>query len=116
MLAIILDLDFYPELSGSAPLVQTRTANGWKVITRTVATKALTRMVCSLGRDPMQYALNSSRSDGATQLAAQGAPDVQIRRAWRWKSLAFMGYVRAGEGADFVSEALTRKREKSFRF
>ena len=31
-LAIILDLlDFYPELSGSAPLMQTRTANGWKV-------------------------------------------------------------------------------------
>ena len=32
----LLDL----ELSGSAPLMQTRTANGWKVITHTVATKA----------------------------------------------------------------------------
>jgi len=36
-LEIILDLpDLYPELSRSAPLMQTRTANGWKVITRTV--------------------------------------------------------------------------------
>ena len=40
-LEIVLDLlDFYPELSGSAPLMQTLTANGWKVVTRTVATKA----------------------------------------------------------------------------
>ena len=109
-LAIILDLlDFYPELSGSAPLMQTRTANGWKVITRTVATKALRRMVSSLGRDPMQYALHSGRIGGATQLAAQGASDIQIQTAGRWKSLAFMGYAEAGgEGADFVSEVLTR--------
>ena len=64
-------LDFYPELSGSTPLMQTRTANGWKVITRTVATKALRRMVSSLGRDPMQYALHSGRIGGATQLAAR---------------------------------------------
>ena len=40
-LEIVLDLlGFYPELSGSAPLMQTLTANGWKVVTRTVATKA----------------------------------------------------------------------------
>ena len=103
-LEIVLDLlDLYPELSGSAPLMQTRTANGWKVITRTVATKALRRMVSSLGRDPMQYALHSGRIGGATQLAAQGASDIQIQRAGRWKSLAFIGYVRAGgEGADFI--------------
>ena len=83
-LEIILDLlDLYPELSGSAPLMQTRTANGWKVITRTVATKALRRMVSSLGRDPMQYALHSGRIGGATQLAAQGASDIQIQRAGR---------------------------------
>ena len=34
-------LGFCPELRGSAPLMKTRTASGWKVITRTVATKAL---------------------------------------------------------------------------
>ena len=109
-LEILLDLiDIYPELDGSAPLMQFRTATGWKVVTRTIATKALRRMVRSLGRDPVQYALHSGRIGGATQLAAQGASDIQIQRAGRWKSLAFMVYVRAGgEGADFVSEALTR--------
>ena len=72
-------LDFYPELGRSAPLMQTRTVNGWKFITRTVATKALRRMVSSLGGDPMQYALHSVRIRGTTQLAA--ASDIQIQRA-----------------------------------
>ena len=109
-LEILLDLlDLYPELSGSAPLMQTRTATGWKVTTRTVATKALRWMVGSLGRDPTQYALHSGRIGGETQLAAQGASDIQIQRAGRWKSLEFMVYVRAGgEEAEFVSEALTK--------
>ena len=66
-------------------------------------------MVSSMVRGPMTYALHSGRIGGATQLAAQGASDIQIQRAGRWKSLAFMGYVRAGgEGADFVSETLAR--------
>ena len=109
-LEILLDLlDLHPELSRSAPLMQTRTATGWKVITRTVATKALRRMLSSLGRDPTQYALHSGRIGGATQLAAQGASDIQIQKSGRWKSLPIMVYVRAGgEGADFVSKALTR--------
>lgn len=34
-------LDLYLELSGSAALMQTSTANGWKVIMRAVATKVL---------------------------------------------------------------------------
>ena len=74
-----------------------------------MATEASRRMVGSLGRDPVQYALHLGRIGGRTQLAAQGASDIQIQREGRWKSLAFMVYVRAGgEGADFVSEALTR--------
>lgn len=105
-LEIILGLrDFYHDLGGSAPLMQARTATGWKVVTRAVATKALRRIVSSLGRDPAQYALHSGRIGGATQLVAQGASDIQIERAGRWKSLvAFMVYVRAGEeGTDFES-------------
>ena len=49
-LEILLDtllIDIYPELSGSAPLMQTRTATGWNVVTRTAATKALRKMVSS---------------------------------------------------------------------
>ena len=92
-----------------APLIQTRTTTWWKVVTRTVAKKALRWMLSSLGRDPTQYALHSGRIGGATKLAAVGASDIQIQKAGRWKSLSFMVYVReGGEGADFVSEALTR--------
>ena len=109
-LEILLDLlDLHPELSRSRPLTQTRTTIGWKVITRTGATKAR-RMLISWGRDPTQYALHSGSIEGTTQLATQGASHIQIQRAGRWKSLAFMVYVRAGgEGADFVSEALAGK-------
>ena len=47
-LEILLDLlDMYHQLSGSAPLMQTRTATGWNVVTRTAATKALRKMVSS---------------------------------------------------------------------
>ena len=71
-----------------------------------MTTKALRRMVGRLGRDPVQYALDPGRIAGATQLAAQGASDILIQRASRWKSMKFMVYVRAGgEGAEFVSSA-----------
>ena len=83
-LEILLDLlDIYPELDGSAPVMQIQSATGWTVATRTMATKALRRMVGSLGRDPVQYALHSGRIRGATQLAAQGASYIQIQRAGR---------------------------------
>ena len=47
---------------------------------------------------------------GRTKLVAQEMSELQIRRAGRWKSRAFMVYVRdAGEGAQKVSAALTRE-------
>ena len=53
-LEIVLDLlDICPELDGSAPLTQIQSATGWTVATRTISTKALRRMVDSLGRDPV---------------------------------------------------------------
>ena len=67
-------------------------------------------LVGSSGRDPAQYALHSARIRGATQLAARGIPELQIQWAGRWKSGAFMTYVRAaGEGAQSVSAALASK-------
>ena len=72
-------------------------------------TQALQLMVGLCGKDPAEFALHSGRVGGATQLAANGATPVQIQRAGRWKSQAFMIYVReGGERADFVSQALTR--------
>ena len=50
---------------------------------------------------------NSGRIEGGTQLAAQGVSELQIQRAGRWKSRAFMAYIReAGEGAEVASAAL----------
>ena len=75
---------------------------------RREATHALLMILGGVRRYPLQYALHSGRIGGATQLAAQGATNVQIQRAGRWKSLALIVYVRAGgEGAEFVSQVLT---------
>ena len=99
----------HPQLPGEAPLTVRRTPSGWNVLTRTEAVAALRLMVGSSGRDPAQYALRSGRIGGATQLAAQGISELQIQRAGRWKSRAFMTYVRAAvEGADSVSAALAK--------
>ena len=110
MLEILLDLpDLYPTLDAAAPLMQTYSVAGWRVINRREPTHALRAIVGGVGRDPLQYALYLWRIGGATQLAAQGATNVQIQRAGRRKSLAFIVYVRAGgEGAKFVSQALTQ--------
>ena len=110
-LEILLDLlDLYPTLDGAAPLMQTYSVAGSRVINCREATHALRVIVGDVGRDPLQYALHSGKIGGTTQLAAQGATNVQIQRAGRWKSLALMVlYVRAGgEGAEFVSQALTQ--------
>ena len=109
-LEILLDLiDTHPGLDMIAPLMQSCTTSGWKVITRSEATRALRLLVSCVGREPSQDALHSGKIGGATHLAAQGASELQIQRARRWKSLAFMVYVRAGEeGAEFVSRALSR--------
>ena len=105
-------LDVNADLESSAPLMQTKIASSeWKVISRSEATHALRLLVSNAGKDPMQYALHSGRIGGATQLAAEGASELQIQRAGRWKSMAFMTYVRAGgEGAEFVSSALSQRK------
>ena len=109
--ALLELLDVHPQLSSESPLTTRLTSQGWKPFTRTEAVAALRLMVGSSGRDPAQYALHSGRIGGATQLAAQGVSELQIQRAGRWKSRAFMTYVRdAGEGADIVSAALAQPR------
>ena len=103
-------LDAHPRLPGGAPLMTRRTASGWKVITRTEAVVALRMMAASAGKNPAQFALHSGRIGGATKLAAQGMTELHIQRAGRWKSRAFMVYIRnAGEGAQKVSAAPTRE-------
>lgn len=108
-LEILMDLlDVHPELGATAPLMQTIDQGEWTVVSRSEATRVLRTMVERSGGDPQQYALHSGRIGGATQLAKQGASAIQIQRAGRWKSSAFMAYVKAGgEGSNHVSQALT---------
>ena len=112
-LQVVLDLlDLCPQLGRQAPLMQWAGPLGSKVVARSEATRALRLLVSSVGRNPEEFALHSGRIGGATHLASQGASEIQIQRAGRWKSLAFMVYVRAGgEGAKFVSYALTNPEE-----
>ena len=92
---VLLDLlAVHPLLPGGSPLTDRRTSRGWKPFTRTEAVAAVRLMIGSSGRDPAQYALHSGRIGGATLLAAQGVPQLQIHLAGRWKSRAFMTYVR----------------------
>ena len=106
--ALVGLLDAHPRLPGGAPLMTRRTASGWKVITRTEAVVALRIMTASAGKNLAQFALHSGQIGGATKLDAQGMPEFQIQRAGRWKSRAFMVYVRdVGEGAQKVSAAIT---------
>ena len=82
-------------------------------ITWMEAAAALRLMIESSGTDPAQYALDSGRIGGAIQLATQGIPELQIQRAGRWKSRAFMMYVReAGRGSESVSAALAQSGQK----
>ena len=102
-------LNVYPQLPGGEPLAVRTTSLNYKVFTRSVAVTALRLMVVSSGRDPMQFALHSGIIGGATQLASQSISELQIQRAGRWKSRAFMAYVRdAGEVANLVSAALAK--------
>ena len=108
--ALVALLDAHPRLRGGAPLMSKRTASGWKVITRIEAVVALRMMTASAGKNLAQFALHSGRIGEATKLATQGMSELQLQRAGRWKSRAFMVYVRdAGEGAQKMSTALTRE-------
>ena len=80
------------------------------MITRTEAVVALRMMAASAGKNPAHFALHSGRIGGATKLAAQRMSELQIQRAGRWKSRAFVVYMReAGEGAQKMSATLTRE-------
>ena len=107
--ALLELLNVYPQLPGGAPLTVRNTSLGWKVFTRSEAVTALRLIVVSSGRDSMQLALHAGKSGGGTQLASQGISELKIKRAGRWKSRAFVAYVReAWEGTNVVSAALAK--------
>ena len=57
--------------------------------------KAIKVVALSLGLDPNRYSTHSLRIGGATVMAAAGLPDYVIQLIGRWKSLAFLTYIRS---------------------
>ena len=102
-------LDVHPQLPGESPLTVRATSQGWKFSPRMKAVTALGLIVGCSGRDAMQFSLHSGRIEGGTKFAAQGISGLQIQRAGRCKSRAFMTFVReAGAGAEVVSAAFAQ--------
>ena len=50
-----------------------------------------------MGLDPTRYRPHSLRIGGASMLAAAAVPDYVIQKQGRWKSLAFLDYIRSGK-------------------
>jgi hypothetical protein len=61
-----------------------------------VLSKAIKRVAKEMGLDPSRYRTHSLRIGGASMMAAAGRPDYEIQKQGRWKSLAFLEYIRLG--------------------
>ena len=61
--------------------------------------KMLKRVTLGVGRDPDVISTHSLRIAGASALANRGVPDHVIRSVGRWKSLAFLAYIRLARRA-----------------
>jgi hypothetical protein len=96
-------LRLHRSLPASSPLAAYVDSDGVvQVVTREAGVKKLRQMLRALNIDsPEQFALHSGRIGGATKLYAAGAIDRYIQKAGRWRSLAFMEYLR-----DSVPEGL----------
>ena len=58
--------------------------------------KAIKKVAKEMGLDPDRYRTHSLRIGGASMMAAAGRPDYEIQKQGRWKSLAFLEYIRLG--------------------
>jgi hypothetical protein len=62
-----------------------------------VLSKAIKKVATDMGLDARRYRPHSLRIGGASMLAAAGLPDYVIQKQGRWKSLAFLEYIRLGK-------------------
>ena len=67
--------------------------NQWTLSYRDL-TKAIKCVASELGLDPARYRTHFLRIGGASTLAAANVPDYVIQKLGRWKSLAFLDYIR----------------------
>lgn len=68
--------------------------NNNRVVDPAALTLLMKRTASSLSLDASRFTLRSLRYGGATQLVAIGASDSFIQLAGRWKSLAFLRYIK----------------------
>ena len=66
---------------------------------------AIKTVATAMSLDPTRYSTHSLRIGGASVLAAAGLPDYFIQVIGRWKSLAFLTYIRSA--SSMFSKALT---------
>jgi hypothetical protein len=72
-----------------------------------VLSKAIKKVATCMGLDGRRYRPHSLRIGGASMLAAAGLPDYVIQKLGRWKSLAFLEYIRLGKRSfDMALEAM----------
>jgi hypothetical protein len=72
-----------------------------------VLSKAIKKVATCMGLDGRRYRPHSLRIGGASMLAAAGLPDYVIQKQGRWKSLAFLEYIRLGKRSfDMALEAM----------
>jgi hypothetical protein len=83
------------EVSGEVPLCAVQEGRGWKLVTRKEAVEEFRFLVEKGGGVGKEYALHSFRIGGATAMAAAGCDAFMIMKEGRWKSFAFMAYIRS---------------------
>ena len=66
-----------------------------KPISRATFASTLSTVLKYCGYDPAMFNTHSFQIGAATHAALSGVPDSQIRYMGRWKSNAFMNYIRA---------------------
>ncbi len=69
------------------------TSDGWE-LSYAKLNAAIKKLATVFGLDPKRYSSHSLRIGGASALAAAGAPDYIIQLMGRWKSTAFLKYIR----------------------
>ncbi len=99
---ILFDWAVCARLSSGDPFVSYR--KKW-VLSYSTFQKAIKHVARKLGLDERRYSTHSLRIGGATLLAAAGLPDYIIQLIGRWKSLAFLQYIRSNES--MFSKALS---------
>ena len=102
LVAIMFQWAVDAKLKSSDPFLSYR--QQWK-LSYTLFQEAIKSIAVKMGLDPTRYSTHGFRIGGASLLAAAGLPDYVIQSIGRWKSLAFLSYIRAA--SSLFSSALS---------